>query len=113
MMMTNPERLDEYLEMADASVNLSDAKNRLSELVSGLTPESPVLLNVRNRPRAAIIDIDFYLDLLRKAEAYEHIHLADEADAGSTMSIAEGREYVRQRRAELRTAREMKGSEAA
>ncbi len=104
--MTTAEQLAEYVELSNKSINLAEAKNNLSQLISGLTADTPVLLNVRSKPRAAIIDIRSYIELLSKAEAYEHIRLADEADAGKTISIEEGREYVRQRRAEMRAARE-------
>lgn len=104
--MPTAEQLAEYMEMSEATINLGDAKNRLSQLVSELTPEMPVLLSVRNRPRAAILEISSYIDLLAKAEAYEHIRLADEAEAGETMTIEQGREYVRRRRAELRAVRQ-------
>lgn len=80
--MPNPtaDQLDEYLTMSEASVALADAKQHLSQIVSELTAEAPVLLNVRGKPRAAIIDITAYRDLLARAEASEHIRQADEAE---------------------------------
>ncbi len=78
------EQVDDYLTMSEASVNIADAKSRLSQLVNDLSADETVLLHVHNRPRAAIIDIGAYRDLLARAEAYEHMRLADEAETART-----------------------------
>ncbi len=112
--MPNPtaDQIDEYLTMSNASVALSDAKQRLSEIVTGLTATEPVLLNVRGKPRAAIIDIAAYRDLLARAEAAEHIILADEAEAGVRYTIDEAFDEL-DRRAEARRASRAQLQEAA
>ncbi len=105
------DQLDEYLTMSEASVALGDAKQRLSQIVSGLTAEEPVLLNVRGKPRAAIIDIGAYRDLLARAEAAEHIRLADEAET-DRLPYEEAWAEI-DRRAETRRAARAQRQEAA
>jgi prevent-host-death family protein len=102
------DQLDEYLAISGASINVGEAKNRLSQLVSELTPDQPVLINVRNKPRAAIVDIGAYRDLLARAEAYEHMRLADEAEAGERLPLDEAFAELDRRAATRRAARAQK-----
>jgi prevent-host-death family protein len=101
------DQLDEYLAISGASINVGEAKNRLSQLVSELTPDQPVLINVRNKPRAAIVEIGAYRDLLARAEAYEHMRLADEAEA-DRLPLDEAFAELDRRAAARRAARAQK-----
>ncbi len=106
------DQLDEYLTISDTSINVGEAKDKLSQILSALTPEGAVLLNVRNKPRAAIIEIGAYRDLLARAEAAEHIRLADEAEAGERYTIDEAFDEL-ERRADARRAARAQHQEAA
>ncbi|PZR97440.1 MAG: hypothetical protein DLM69_09685 [Candidatus Chloroheliales bacterium] len=101
------DQLDEYLTISGASINVGEAKNRLSQLVSELTPDQPVLINVRNKPRAAIVEIGAYRDLLARAEAYEHMRLADEAET-DRLPLDEAFAELDRRAAARRAARAQK-----
>ncbi len=103
--MLDAERLGDFLELTDGSMGVRELKANLSAVLERLK-DGPVMVNVRNKPAAMIIDIHEYQTVLERAEAYEHIQLADEAEAGERFTLAEGREYIRRRRAERRAARE-------
>ncbi len=76
--------MDDLFERADIAaegLNITDFRANLSALVEGLHGDNPVVLNVRNKPRAVLLDLTAYremreatfaLRLLQEAEAAEH-----------------------------------------
>ncbi len=82
------QQIAERIEIADAGVNIAEAKANLSRIVSELG-EEPVFLNVRNRPRAVILDVNIYLDIMEKLEAYEVLLAAEQAATQPRLTLEE------------------------
>lgn len=83
--MQNAETIAEYLEISEKSLAARDAKAHFSDVLAGLDA-GPVMVNVYNKPRAVIVEVRQYQELLEQAEAYRllQIELAAEAEPRDT-----------------------------
>ncbi len=70
----------------------------ISDILSSLGDSGPVYVSVRNRPAAAIIGIKEYLDMTAKAEAFELLQLAEEAENAPKLSYEQIEERIMQNR---------------
>lgn len=107
--MLDAEHLGDFLDIADTSIGVRELKASLSAVLDSVK-DKPVVVNVRNKPTAVIVDIREYQTMLERAEAYEHARLAEEAEAGDRYTLDEAREYIHQRRAERRAARKQEAA---
>ncbi len=68
--MQSAEIMAEYLDLADKSHSVREAKAHFSDILAQLD-EGPALVKVHGKPRAIIMEAHQYQALLAKAEAYE------------------------------------------
>jgi PHD/YefM family antitoxin component YafN of YafNO toxin-antitoxin module len=76
--MQSAESLIGYLEISEKSLAARDAKAHFSEVLAGLD-EGPVMVNLYNKPRAVIIEVKRFVELLEQAEAYLLMEAAAQA----------------------------------
>jgi hypothetical protein len=63
--MQSAESLIGYLEISEKSLAARDAKAHFSEVLAGLD-EGPVMVNLYNKPRAVIIEVNVLSNCLSK-----------------------------------------------
>lgn len=105
----NTEQLEERITLTEAGVPINAAKNNLSRLINDLNDDDAVVITLRNKPRAALVDIEYYLDLKAKAEAYDLLQIAEEAEHKPKITFEEAEARILRGRA----AREQALAEAA
>lgn len=82
------EQIAERVELGNIGINIAEAKANLSRILNELG-EEPAFLNVRNKPRAVVLDINTYLAIMDKPEAYEILLAAEEAAAEPSLTLEE------------------------
>jgi len=96
----------EQRELGDVGMNAGELRTNLFNVLGGLqaNPGTPVVVNVRNRPTAVLIDLAAYRQMKEEAEAYRLLQLAEEADLKPKMSAQDFLADMMQARAERRAA---------
>lgn len=106
--------IDEVFEQADlstASLNIREVRANLSRLIEGLEGDTPVVVAVRNKPTAVILDLTAYRQMREEAFAFRLMQIAEEAEHKPKETIEEfeaaldaAAERRRARRAALQAA---------
>jgi len=100
---------DEVFEQADlsaAGLNIRQVRANLSSLVDGLEGDTPVIVNVRNKPTAVLLDLAAYRDMRDQAFAYRLLQEAEAADHEQLLTIEELEADLDQYAALLRAERD-------
>ncbi len=90
-------KFDDESEMSDHTVPAAYFKAKFSDIIEELPNSGPVIVSIRNKPRAVVTDIRYHRDLLAKAAAYELLKLYEEAEAGEKFTPAELESFLDQR----------------
>jgi len=97
--------MDEVFERADLAavgVGVVELHANLSALLEGLEGDTPIVVNVRNRPMAVLLDLAAYRQMKEEADAYRLLQLAEEAELKPKMSAQDSLADMVQARAERR-----------
>jgi len=101
--------IDEVFEQADlsaAGLNIRQVRANLSSLVDGLEGDRPVVVNVRNKPTAVLLDLAAYRNMRDQAFAYQLLQEAEAAAHEPKFTIDELEADLDQHAAELRAERD-------
>lgn len=99
------ENIRSGIALAEGGYNVRDLKAHLSEILNGLDA-GPAVIKQRNRPTAMIVNIAQYQDILAKAEAYELLQIAEEAEREEQFPVGEARQFLSRRSEERRSSRD-------
>lgn len=105
--------LFERADMAAEGLNIADFRANLSALVEGLHGDNPVVLNVRNKPRAVLLDLTAYREMREAAFALRLLQEAEAAEHEPKETIAEVEAALKANAERRRAARAASEAEAA
>jgi len=107
--------IDELFDRADlsaAGLNIRQVRANLSSLIEGLDGDTPVVVNIRNRPTAVLLDLAAYRAMREEALAYRLMQEAEAAEHEPLLTVAELEADLDQYAAELRAERETRRAAA-
>jgi prevent-host-death family protein len=101
----NVDALAGYLDISEKSLASRDAKAHFSEVLAGLD-EGPVMVSVYNKPRAVIVEVKRFLELLQQSEALNIMLALKQAEAEPANTYDEVEAIIMRDRAARQTERE-------
>lgn len=80
-------KINAGLDLLDGAVSAVDFRTHFTEYMDKLNEDGPVIVSIRNKPKAAVIELRAYLVMKEQAEAYQHIKLVEGAEDGEMIEI--------------------------
>jgi|GEM_PF-7115544 len=97
--MHTAQAIADYLDIASSSMTVSEAKANFSSVVENLESGGPVMVNLYSKPKAVIIDVYEYQQVLEMAEAFEMLRISAAAEVGPKLTVDEFEARIEARRA--------------